>query len=70
MFQLLADQSQSLLSGKGPLAELEHSQGLYRISLLLPVQSGQWKLRAMSDGHVTFNVIGNARNRHFVKWIV
>ncbi|RVE64554.1 hypothetical protein OJAV_G00127020 [Oryzias javanicus] len=55
-----SDQSQSLLTEKGPLAELEHSQGLYRISLLLPVQSGHWKLRAMSEGHVTFNVIGGS----------
>ncbi|KAF6721633.1 von Willebrand factor A domain-containing protein 7 [Oryzias melastigma] len=55
-----SDQSQSLLSGKGPLAELEPSQGLYRISLLLPVQSGHWKLRVVSEGHVTFNVIGDS----------
>ncbi|XP_061576207.1 von Willebrand factor A domain-containing protein 7 isoform X2 [Cololabis saira] len=32
--------SQSLLSEHGPLAELEHFQGLYRISLLPPVQPG------------------------------
>ncbi|XP_044057175.1 von Willebrand factor A domain-containing protein 7 isoform X2 [Siniperca chuatsi] len=53
-----SDQSQSLLSEQGPLAELEHFDGLYRISMLSPVQPGQWKLQAKSDGHLTFNVIG------------
>ncbi|XP_023155615.2 von Willebrand factor A domain-containing protein 7 [Amphiprion ocellaris] len=55
-----SDQSQSLLNEQGPLAELEHFQGLYRISLLPPIQSGQWKLQATSDGHLTFNVIGDS----------
>ncbi|XP_033486681.1 von Willebrand factor A domain-containing protein 7 [Epinephelus lanceolatus] len=55
-----SDQSQSLLSEEGPLAELEHFQGLYRISLLPPLQPGQWKLQAKSDGHLTFNVIGDS----------
>lgn len=53
-----SEQSQSLLNEQGPLAELEHFQGLYRISLLPPIQAGQWKLQANSDGHLTFNVIG------------
>ncbi|XP_008304176.1 von Willebrand factor A domain-containing protein 7 [Stegastes partitus] len=55
-----SDRSQSLLSEQGPLAELEHFQGLYRISLLPPIQPGQWKLQAKSDGHLTFNVIGDS----------
>ncbi|XP_051253637.1 von Willebrand factor A domain-containing protein 7 [Dicentrarchus labrax] len=55
-----SDQSQSLLSKQGPLAEIEHFKGLYRISLLSPVQPGQWKLQARSDGHLTFNVIGDS----------
>ncbi|KAM9358829.1 von Willebrand factor A domain-containing protein 7 [Symphorus nematophorus] len=55
-----SDQSQSLLSEEGPLAKLEHFKGLYRISLLSPVQPGQWKLQAKSDGHLMFNVIGDS----------
>lgn len=57
-----SDQSQSLLNEtlKGPLAELEHFQGLYRISLLPPIQPGQWKLQAKSDEHLTFNAIGDS----------
>ncbi|XP_041797276.1 von Willebrand factor A domain-containing protein 7 [Chelmon rostratus] len=55
-----SDQSQSLLSEQGPLAELEHFVGLYRISLLSPVQPGQWKLQAKRDGNLTFNVIGDS----------
>ncbi|XP_028274813.1 von Willebrand factor A domain-containing protein 7 [Parambassis ranga] len=55
-----SEQSQSLLNEQGPLAELEHFQGLYRISLLPPIQAGQWKLQANSDGHLTFNVIGGS----------
>ncbi|XP_047449813.1 von Willebrand factor A domain-containing protein 7 isoform X2 [Mugil cephalus] len=55
-----AEQSQSLLNKRGSLAELEHFEGLYRISLLPPIQSGQWKLQAKSDGLLTFNVIGGS----------
>ncbi|XP_070762602.1 von Willebrand factor A domain-containing protein 7 [Enoplosus armatus] len=55
-----SDQSQALLSEQGPLAELERFEGLYRISLLSPIQPGQWKLQAKSDGHLTFNVIGDS----------
>ncbi|KAK5868438.1 hypothetical protein PBY51_009454 [Eleginops maclovinus] len=55
-----SDQSQSLLSGDGPLAALDHFDGLYRIGLLSPIQPGQWKLQAKSDGHLTFNVIGQS----------
>ncbi|XP_076591760.1 von Willebrand factor A domain-containing protein 7 isoform X2 [Chaetodon auriga] len=55
-----SDQSQSLLSEQGPLAELERFTGLYRIRLLSPIQPGQWKLQARSDGHLTFNIIGDS----------
>ncbi|XP_030599361.1 von Willebrand factor A domain-containing protein 7 [Archocentrus centrarchus] len=55
-----SDQSQSLLKEEGPLAELERFQGLYRISLFSPLQPGQWKLQAKSEGHLTFNVIGDS----------
>ncbi|XP_029372637.1 von Willebrand factor A domain-containing protein 7 [Echeneis naucrates] len=55
-----SDQSQSLLSEQGPLATLEHFEGLYRINLLPPVQTGQWKVHAKSDGQLTFNVIGDS----------
>lgn len=60
----MLDQSQSLLSGDGPLAALDHFEGLYRISLLSPTQPGQWKLQAKSDGHLTFNVIGKGNVGH------
>lgn len=33
-------------------------KGLYRISLLFPIEPGQWKLQAKSDEHLTFSVIG------------
>ncbi|CAI5693976.1 unnamed protein product [Oreochromis niloticus] len=55
-----SDQSQSLLNEEGPLAVIQQFQGLYRISLFPPLQPGQWKLQAKSDGHLTFNVIGDS----------
>ncbi|KAM9318639.1 von Willebrand factor A domain-containing protein 7 [Pholidichthys leucotaenia] len=55
-----SEQSQSLLSEAGPLAELEHFQGLYRITLISPIQRGQWKIQAKGDGHLTFSVIGDS----------
>ncbi|XP_018554392.1 von Willebrand factor A domain-containing protein 7 [Lates calcarifer] len=55
-----SDQSQSLLNEQGSLAELERFQGLYRISLLPPIQAGQWKVYTKSDGQLTFNVIGDS----------
>ncbi|XP_062275291.1 von Willebrand factor A domain-containing protein 7 [Scomber scombrus] len=53
-------QTQSLLSEQGPLAKLEHFEGLYRIRLLAPIQSGQWNLSTKCEGHITFNVIGDS----------
>ncbi|XP_067450315.1 von Willebrand factor A domain-containing protein 7 [Thunnus thynnus] len=53
-------QNQSLLNEQGPLAELKHFEGLYRIRLLAPIQPGQWKLLTKCDGHITFNVIGDS----------
>ncbi|XP_042343175.1 von Willebrand factor A domain-containing protein 7 [Plectropomus leopardus] len=55
-----SDQSQSLLSEEGPLAALEHFEGLYRIILLTPIESGQWKLQAKSERPLTFNVIADS----------
>ncbi|XP_059187731.1 von Willebrand factor A domain-containing protein 7 [Centropristis striata] len=55
-----SDQSQSLLSEDGSLASFDRFEGLYRISLLFPIQPGQWKLQAKSNGHLTFNVIGDS----------
>ncbi|CAJ1065812.1 von Willebrand factor A domain-containing protein 7 [Xyrichtys novacula] len=55
-----SDQSQSLLREKGPLAELQHFEGLYRITLLSPIEPGQWELQAKSEGHLTFSVIGDS----------
>ncbi|XP_034723657.1 von Willebrand factor A domain-containing protein 7-like [Etheostoma cragini] len=55
-----SEQSQSLLSEEGSLAKLERFKGLYRISLLSPIQPGQWKLQAKNDGHLTINVIGDS----------
>ncbi|XP_040901618.1 von Willebrand factor A domain-containing protein 7 [Toxotes jaculatrix] len=55
-----SDQSQSLLSEQGPLAKLEHFEGLYRISLFPPIQPGQWKVQATSDRNIIFNVIGDS----------
>uniref|UniRef100_A0A3P8R1R1 von Willebrand factor A domain containing 7 n=2 Tax=Astatotilapia calliptera TaxID=8154 RepID=A0A3P8R1R1_ASTCA len=55
-----SDQSQSLLNEEGPLAVLQQFQGLYRVNLFPPLQPGQWKLQAKSNGHLTFNVIGDS----------
>ncbi|XP_034556682.1 von Willebrand factor A domain-containing protein 7 [Notolabrus celidotus] len=55
-----SDQSQSLLRERRPLADLQHFEGLYRITLLSPIQPGQWKLQAKSDGNLTFSVIGDS----------
>ncbi|KAK2846963.1 hypothetical protein Q5P01_009962 [Channa striata] len=55
-----SDQSQSLLSDQGPLAQLQHFEGLYRICLLHPIQPGQWKITAKSDGPLTFEVVGDS----------
>uniref|UniRef100_A0AAX7V698 von Willebrand factor A domain containing 7 n=1 Tax=Astatotilapia calliptera TaxID=8154 RepID=A0AAX7V698_ASTCA len=57
---LFSDQSQSLLNEEGPLAVLQQFQGLYRVNLFPPLQPGQWKLQAKSNGHLTFNVIGDS----------
>lgn len=54
------EQSQSLLNEQGPLAETENFEGLYRIRLLSPIQTGQWELQTKSDGPITFNVIGDS----------
>ncbi|XP_056138823.1 von Willebrand factor A domain-containing protein 7 [Lampris incognitus] len=51
---------QSLLGEQGPLAELELFEGLYRVRLLSPIQPGQWTLQAQTDGHFTFNIIGDS----------
>ncbi|KAG9342176.1 hypothetical protein JZ751_017176 [Albula glossodonta] len=53
-------QTQSLLDGPGSLAELEHFQGLYRVRLLPPVETGQWYLSADAEGPVTLNAIGDS----------
>ncbi|XP_054598867.1 von Willebrand factor A domain-containing protein 7 isoform X2 [Nothobranchius furzeri] len=53
-------QTQFLLRDQGPMAEVEYFQGLYRISLSPPVQPGQWHLQAMSNDHITFNVIADS----------
>ncbi|XP_066540580.1 von Willebrand factor A domain-containing protein 7 [Hoplias malabaricus] len=50
---------QSLLSGAGPLAELDLSEGLYRVSLLPPIEPGQWRLSMTAHGPITFNVLGD-----------
>ncbi|XP_054884330.1 von Willebrand factor A domain-containing protein 7 [Poeciliopsis prolifica] len=55
-----SDKRQSILREQGHLADLEHFRGLYRITLLPPVQVGQWKLQAKSDNHLTFTVIGDS----------
>ncbi|KAG7470601.1 hypothetical protein MATL_G00115630 [Megalops atlanticus] len=51
---------QSLLDQSGPLAELKHFKGLYRITLLPPIEPGQWDLSASAEGPVTLNVIGDS----------
>lgn len=55
---LILDQSQALLSERGPLAEVEQFEGLYRISLRPPIEAGRWRVDAKSDGRLTFKVIG------------
>ncbi|KAI4896696.1 hypothetical protein NFI96_016086 [Prochilodus magdalenae] len=51
---------QSLLSEAGPLAELDQSEGLYRVSLLPPIEPGQWQLSTTAHGAVTFSVLGES----------
>ncbi|XP_051580418.1 von Willebrand factor A domain-containing protein 7-like [Myxocyprinus asiaticus] len=43
-----------------PLAKLDSSQGLYRISLLPPLQIGIWQLMIRAIGPVTFNALGDS----------
>ncbi|XP_048836896.1 von Willebrand factor A domain-containing protein 7 isoform X1 [Brienomyrus brachyistius] len=52
--------TQSLLEQRRPLAHLEMSHGLYRISLLPPIEQGTWRLHAESDGHITIQAIGDS----------
>lgn len=33
-------------------------RGLYRVSLLPPIEPGHWKVQVRSDGHLTINVLG------------
>ncbi|XP_051512664.1 von Willebrand factor A domain-containing protein 7-like isoform X2 [Myxocyprinus asiaticus] len=51
---------QSFPGSEGPLAKLDSSQGLYRISLLPPLQIGIWQLMIRAIGPVTFNVLGDS----------
>ncbi|KAL2096210.1 hypothetical protein ACEWY4_008358 [Coilia grayii] len=52
--------SQPLLGSPGHLAELESLQGLYRVTLLPPIEQGQWHVTAKARGNVTFSVIGDS----------
>ncbi|KAL7879064.1 hypothetical protein AOLI_G00100380 [Acnodon oligacanthus] len=51
---------QSLLSAAGPLGELDQSEGLYRVTLLPPIEPGQWQLNVTAHGPFTFNVLGES----------
>ncbi|XP_015461758.3 von Willebrand factor A domain-containing protein 7 [Astyanax mexicanus] len=52
--------NQSLLSEAGPLAGLDHAEGLYRVNLLPPIEPGQWQLSVTAQGPITFNVLGES----------
>ncbi|RXN15629.1 von Willebrand factor A domain-containing 7-like protein [Labeo rohita] len=51
---------QSLPSADGPLAMLDSSKGLYRISLRPPLEIGIWQLTVKTTGPMTFNVLGDS----------
>nr|XP_055030758.1 von Willebrand factor A domain-containing protein 7 [Misgurnus anguillicaudatus]XP_055030759.1 von Willebrand factor A domain-containing protein 7 [Misgurnus anguillicaudatus] len=52
--------SQLVPGSDGPLAVLDSSQGLYRISLLTPLEIGIWQVVTRAIGPVTFNVLGDS----------
>ncbi len=49
---------QSLPGTDSPLAVLDSSKGLNRISLLPPLEIGMWQLTVKTNGPMTFNVQG------------
>ncbi|KAA0714551.1 von Willebrand factor A domain-containing protein 7 [Triplophysa tibetana] len=51
---------QFLPGSDGPLAELASSQGLFRICLLAPLETGVWQLGMRAIGPVSFNVQGDS----------
>ncbi|XP_042599631.1 von Willebrand factor A domain-containing protein 7 [Cyprinus carpio] len=51
---------QSLPGTDNPLAVLESSKGLNRISLLPPLEIGIWQLTVKTIGPMTFNVLGDS----------
>ncbi|XP_028855507.1 LOW QUALITY PROTEIN: von Willebrand factor A domain-containing protein 7-like [Denticeps clupeoides] len=52
--------SQVLPGPPDPLAELEQLQGLHRVILRPPIESGQWIISAKARGPVTFNILGDS----------
>jgi len=54
----LSGAQQSLPGTDGPLAILDSSKGLYRISLLSPIEIGIWQLSIKAIGPTTFSVLG------------
>uniref|UniRef100_A0AAY4ATS1 von Willebrand factor A domain containing 7 n=1 Tax=Denticeps clupeoides TaxID=299321 RepID=A0AAY4ATS1_9TELE len=54
----LSGRSQVLPGPPDPLAELEQLQGLHRVILRPPIESGQWIISAKARGPVTFNILG------------
>lgn len=51
---------QSLFGKDGPLAVMDSSKGLYRISLLPPLEIGIWQLTVKAIGPITFNALGDS----------
>ncbi|XP_067275622.1 von Willebrand factor A domain-containing protein 7 [Pseudorasbora parva] len=51
---------QSLPGTDGPLAMLDSSKGLYRISLLPPLEIGVWQLSIKAIGPTTFSILGDS----------
>ncbi|XP_048024996.1 von Willebrand factor A domain-containing protein 7 [Megalobrama amblycephala] len=51
---------QSLPGTDGPLAMLDSSKGLYRVSLLPPLEIGIWQLSIKAIGPTTFSILGDS----------
>ncbi|CAM4577668.1 unnamed protein product [Leuciscus chuanchicus] len=51
---------QSLPGTDGPLAMLDSSKGLYRMSLLPPLEIGIWQLSIKAIGPTTFSILGDS----------
>lgn len=66
----LSGAQQSLPGTDGPLAMLDSSKGLYRVSLLPPLEIGIWQLSIKAIGPTTFSILGKDASLNRIKLVI